>query len=77
MILTNRKNSFENSTTIETGLSDHHKMIITVMKSKFKKNDPNILNFRYYKHFDENLFREELKSALGNTHREMVYDDFK
>ena len=77
MILTNRKNSFENSTTIETGLSDHHKMIITVMKSKFKKKDPKIINFRCYKYFDENLFREELKSALQNTHREMVYDDFK
>ena len=77
MILTNRKNCFENSITIETGLSDHHKMIITVMKSKFKKKDPNIINFRCYKHFNEDLFLEQLKSALQNTHREMVYDDFK
>ena len=30
VILTNRKRSFHNSTAIETGLSDHHKMIITV-----------------------------------------------
>ena len=31
VILTNRKRSFHISTTIETGLSDHHKMIITVL----------------------------------------------
>ena len=57
MILTNRKHSFENSTTVETGLSDHHKMIITMMKGKFKKKDPQIINFRCYKKFDDNLFR--------------------
>ena len=32
VMLTNRKLSFENSMTLETGLSDHHKMTITVLK---------------------------------------------
>ena len=77
MILTNRKNSFEKSKTIETGLSDHHKMIITIMKAKFKKRDPKIVNFRSYKHFEEEIFREELKNALQNTDKMMDYDDFK
>ena len=77
MILTNRKHSFEYSTTVETGLSDHHKMIITMMKGKFKKKDPQILNFRCYKKFDDNLFRVELQNALRNTHKEMDYDYFK
>ena len=77
MILTNRKHSFENSTTVETGLSDHHKMIITMMKGKFKKKDPKIINFRCYKNFDDNLFRDELINALRNTHDDMNYDYFK
>ena len=77
MILTNRKHSFENSTTVETGLSDHHKMIITMMKGKFKKKDPKIINFRCYKNFDDNLFRDELINALRNTHDDMDYDYFK
>ena len=77
MILTNRKHSFENSTTVETGLSDHHKMIITMMKGKFKKKDPQIINFRCYKKFDDNLFRVELQNALRNTRKEMDYDYFK
>ena len=77
MILTNRKDNFENSTTLETGLSDDHKMIITVMKCKFKKKDPKIINFRCYKNFDENLFRNELKNALRDTDKELNYDYFK
>ena len=77
MILTNRKHSFENSTTVEKGLSDHHKMIITMMKGKFKKKDPKIINFRCYKNFDDNLFRDELINALRNTHDDMNYDYFK
>ena len=32
VILPNSKTSFQNSTAIETGLSDHHKMIITVLE---------------------------------------------
>ena len=52
-------------------------MIITMMKGKFKKKDPKIINFRCYKKFDDNLFRDELKNALRNTHKEMDYDYFK
>ena len=32
VILINRVNSFRNSIAIETGLSDHHKMVVTVLK---------------------------------------------
>ena len=42
VMLTNRKSSFQNSITLETGLSDHHKMTITVLKRYFKKNDPKL-----------------------------------
>ena len=38
IMLTNRKRSFQNSMTIETGLSDHHKMTISILKTFFKKN---------------------------------------
>ena len=37
MILTNRKSCFHDSITIETGLSDHHKMTLTVLKTSLKK----------------------------------------
>ena len=35
LILTNRHRSFQGSQTIETGLSDHHKMTITILKAFF------------------------------------------
>ena len=33
LILTNRSISFQNSGVIETGLSDFHKLVVTVMKT--------------------------------------------
>ena len=37
LILTNRARRFQNSMAKETGLSDHHKLTITVMKRFFSK----------------------------------------
>ena len=36
LILTNRKYSFQNTSSYETGLSDHHHLIYSVMKNIFK-----------------------------------------
>ena len=59
LILTNRHNCFQNSRTIETGLSDFHKMTVTVLKSHFQKKGPILMKYRNY-NFDESLFRNEL-----------------
>ena len=37
LIITNRPKSFQNSVTVETGLSDFYKMTLTVMKVFYKK----------------------------------------
>ena len=42
LIITKRPKSFQNSVTVETGLSDFHKMTLTVMKV-FYKNKKQIL----------------------------------
>ena len=39
LILTNRSKSFQNTVVVETGLSDFHKMTITIMKTYFKKKE--------------------------------------
>ena len=59
VMLTNRKSIFQNSMTLETGLSDHHKMTITVLKIYFKKKDPIIIHYRNFKSFDEQKFRDD------------------
>ena len=77
-MLTNRKNYFQNSVAIETGLSDHHKLTISVLKVFFKKTPPTILNYRSYKDFNEANFRNDLINALeNNNEEEMQYDEFK
>ena len=43
LILTNRH---RNSKVIETGLSDHHKLTITVMRAHFKKQTPLVISYR-------------------------------
>ena len=41
LILTNRYRSFQHTTTFETGLSDFHKMIVTVLKTTYARNCAN------------------------------------
>ena len=46
LILTNRTYSFKSTTSSETGLSDHHHMIYTLLKSSFINEEPKFLNYR-------------------------------
>ena len=44
LILTNKPNLFQLSANLETGLSDHHKLISTIMKSGSFKRPPKKKN---------------------------------
>ena len=66
LILTNYKNSFMHSKTLETRISNYHILVIAVTKKKFNRGKPNIINFRCYKHFDENKFNQELIFSTSN-----------
>ena len=68
LILTNKINYFQNSQTVETGLSDHHKMTVTVLKTFFQKQAPITINYRDYKSFDKCKFHTELKLKLSEIH---------
>ena len=54
LFLTNRPNCFQSTMTMETGISDFHKMVITVLKIFYRKQKPNIIYYRYYKTFNAN-----------------------
>ena len=56
LILTNRKDCFCNSIAFETGLSDHHKMVVTELKVYIKKIKPIVIKYRAYKSFCLNTF---------------------
>ena len=61
IFLTNCHQSFQNTTTVSTDLSDFHEMIVTVMKTMFPKSKPKIIQYRDYKNFIEENFRIEWK----------------
>ena len=46
LILTNRNKCFQNSTVVETGISDHHKLTVTVLKTVFKKKKAKSIIYR-------------------------------
>ena len=60
LFLTNCSNSFQNTIVLSTGISDCHKMIITVLKTTFKKAKPKEILYRSYKNFDKDAFRKDL-----------------
>ena len=77
VMLTNRENSFRNSITIETGLSDHHKMTISILKTSYKKKEPSKITYRSYKNFNGADFRKDLSDSLQNyNHDSMEYEHF-
>ena len=66
LFITNSPKSFIGTTVLESGLSDFHKLIVTVLKIKFEKAPPRILQYRNYKNFDNNDFRQEINDVLIN-----------
>ena len=76
LFLTNSSSSFQHTTTVETGLSDFHKMVITVMKTTFPKAQPKIIYYRDYKNFELPNFRTELRQEL-NKNEEHGYFHFE
>ena len=78
LILANKPRSFLNNITFESGLSDHHKLTITVMKTFFQKQPPIKISYRDYKNFNLYLFRNELLKELYSVHgRKVDYDTFE
>ena len=43
--------SFRNSCVIEIGLSDFHKMVVTITKTTYRKLEPGIVHYRDFKFF--------------------------
>ena len=75
-MLTNKKLSFQNSLTIETGLSDFHKMTIAVLKIYFKKKNHSTITYCDLKSFDRLKFRDDIRNQLEQI-GELKIDDFK
>ena len=52
MVLTNNQNRFLKVKTVETELSDFHKMVVSVFKTSFIKQKMKIVTYHDYTRFD-------------------------
>ena len=66
LILTNSPRSFFNTETYFTGLSDCHKLVLSVFKTTFSKTGPKEMMCRDYKNFDQDIFSQELCTSLSS-----------
>ena len=64
LFLTNYPRSFHNTCLYETGLSDFHKLVVTILPTSFKPVPPKIIKYRNDKSFDEDKFRCLFKKCL-------------
>ena len=74
LIITNRPKSFQNS------VSDFHKMTLTVIKVFHKKQKPNIVTYRNYKHFSNEAFMFDVKNSIiqmTSQRNNLEFDRFK
>ena len=65
LLITNSKFSFMKTNSFETGLSDHHHMIYTILKTKFEKFEPKKLIYRNLKQFDIDEFKFDIYNGMS------------
>ena len=58
------------NSTLFTGLSDFHKLVLPVFKTTFCKSKPKEIIYRNFKNFEEESFNQELKNNLINSSTE-------
>ena len=64
VFLTISPRSLQNSQTIEAGLYDFHKLVVTILKMYLPNNKPKVSIYRDYKNFNISPFFEELLSEI-------------
>ena len=60
VLLLNKPGSFHKMDIFETGISDHHKLILSVFRSFFTRIPPKIIEYRDYKTLNETVFLHDL-----------------
>ena len=77
LFVTNCSRSFQDTQVIETGLSDFHKMNLTVLKMLFTKQKYETIFYRNYKKIDNFKFKEALnRELMKHDLNNIDYEDF-
>ena len=64
VLLTNRPGSFHKTDIFKIGISNHHKLILSVFCSYFTRIPPKTIEYRNYKNFNETVFLHDLDQEL-------------
>ena len=75
LFISNSYRSFMKTTAVSTGLSDFHKMIITVMRTTFPKAEPRTIKYRNYSKYSKVAFGNDLGKRLEQ--QPTNYDTFE
>ena len=75
LILTDRRYFFKNTSSFETGISDNHNLIYSMLKTTFEKEETKKVTYRNYKQFQVENFEKDLISSLRNCNGE--YENYE
>ena len=75
LIITNFPYLFTKTQNLETGLSDFHKLMFTVLKMHFEKPKPKIVVYRDHKNFSDERFCWELLWEI-EKHLDCAFNNF-
>ena len=76
LILTNKKDFFENSSVLGVGISNHHNFTVTPLRSQLVKRNAKIKLYRNYNSFDVKLFKADLDKNLKSKNT-VNFSDFQ
>ena len=65
LLITNSKFSFMKANSFETGLSDHHHMIYTILKTKFEKFKPKKSIYRNFIQYHSDQFKLGIFNSMS------------
>ena len=73
LLITNSKFSFMTANSFENGLSDHHHLIYTILKTKFEKLKPKKSIYRNFKQYDSDQFKLEIFNSMSAMRARAAY----
>ena len=73
LLITNSKFSFMKTNSFETGLSDHHHMIYTILKTKFEKFKPKKSIYCNFKQYDSDQFKLDIFNSMSAMRAHAAY----
>ena len=66
-IITTMTSLFMKSCTVETRISDNHKLMMSICRLTFAKDKSKKFFYRFYKNFDSKLFEKTLIKNMSET----------